>query len=323
MSMTLLILILVGFLAAGTIAVLLLTLGADQKGQRDQLRNIVSAQRKQVFGAGDADDDRRSIFETASESKVSKRTSSKLTLQKKLHYARWKISPVAFRISEVLISLLVFAFIRLHFNIVIQFVSLMAGPIVMRYFLNRAMTRRFSLFDSDYPQMIMSMVGLLKTGMNVMGALSAAAEGLEEGSLVKQEVELMVERLRFGVSEDKSIGAFADDVYHPEIELFVQALLLSRRVGGNLSDTLDRLAKQVRKRQYFRSSAIAAVGMQRGSIMFIICILFGLEFYMYLVYPEAITVAVADKFGWMVWQVGLMFIGLGIFWVRQITKIRV
>ena len=99
--------------------------------------------------------------------------------------------------------------------------------------------------------------------MNSLTALQAASEGLDPESLVRQEVELMLERLRMGVPEDQSIGSFGEDIFHEEIELFVQALLLSRRVGGNLSDTLERLAKQVRKRQYFRESASAAFGQQR------------------------------------------------------------
>ena len=133
----------------------------------------------------------------------------------------------------------------------------------------------------------------------------------------------MLERLRFGVSEDKSIGAFGEDIYHTEIELFVQALLLSRRVGGNLSETLDRLAKQVRKRQAFRATARAAVGMQRGSIWFILAIMVGMESYLYFVYPEGVVNALNDPIGWQVWQVGILVIIFGIWWVNQVTKIKI
>lgn len=322
MNTTLLIIILIGFLGAGIIAVLLLTLNSDRAGAKNQLKNIVSSQR---MGSGTKGfgKQQQTIFETANESRVERRASSRMTLAKKLMYAQWKLSPVAFRVLEVVVSLFVFSIIRLKFALPIQIICLISGPMFMRYLLNKGMMKRFKAFDADYPQMLLSLVGLLKTGMNAMGALQAAAEGLEEGSLVKAEIDIMVERLRFGVSEDKSIGAFGEDIAHPEIELFVQALLLSRRVGGNLSDTLDRLAKQVRKRQYFRNQAIAAVGMQRGSIFFIIGILAALEVYLYIVFPQSITGALADEMGWVVWQVGLCLIGLGIFWVRQVTNIRV
>ena len=126
-----------------------------------------------------------------------------------------------------------------------------------------------------------------------------------------------------GVPEDQSIGAFGEDIYHEEIELFVQALLLSRRVGGNLSDTLDRLAKQVRRRQYFRYSAYHSVGMQRGSIWLILLVLVFMLGYIYFVSPELVVGAWSDDVGWQVWQMGILTILTGIFWIRQVTKIRV
>lgn len=322
MSGTVVLIIVIAAVGALALILLLLSLTGGVGGTRGQMRNIVAAQRQAGRGrrtAGTKEDP----FANVDVGGPRKRTTSRLTLRKRLKYARWKLPPSAFRLLEIAISFVSISFVATRFNIVMQMMSLMVGPIFMNWLLNFGMDRRFKKFDSDYAQMLLSLVGLLKTGMQVMSALEAAAHGLEEGSLVKQEIEMMIERLRFGVSEDKSIGAFGEDVYHPEIELFVQALLLNRRVGGNLSDTLDRLSKQVRKRQQFRLSAVAAVGMQRGSIGFIILILLFLEGYLWFVYPESITGAWNDEFGWQVWQFGLLVILLGIFWIRQVTKIRV
>ena len=294
--------------------------GLGNPSARNQLSRMVESQRK--VGKNIDKKDRGSIFSTAKEAKVDNVKSSALTLEKKLRYGQWKLPPLGFRLLEIGISLLVAFVVSLKFNKVMTGIALLSGPLFMRWLLNLYVERRFKAFDSDYPAFLMNLVSLLKTGMNTMGAMEAAAKALEEGSLVREEVQLMLERLKFGVSEDKSIGSFGEDIFHEEIELFVQALLLSRRVGGTLSDTLDRLAKQVRKRQYFRASAVAAVGLQRGSIWFILSIMAGMEVYLYFVYPEAITEAIKDDVGWQVWQFGLTVIFLGMFWVRQVTKIR-
>jgi tight adherence protein B len=254
---------------------------------------------------------------------VGKVVTSRLTLQKKLKFAQWRIPPSIFRLCEVAISAVVVTLMHSKFNLFMQSLGMMVGPIIMRWILGTLINRRFKAFDSDYPQFLMQLVGLLKTGMNPINGIEAAAQALEPTSLVRIEVELMLERLRFGVSEDKSIGVFGEDIFHPEIELFVQALLLSRRVGGTLSDTLERLARQVRRRQYFRSSAKAAIGMQRGAIWFILGIMVGLEIYLYFMFPESVLGAIADPTGWQVWQGGLALIGLGVFWINQVTKIRV
>ncbi|MEZ4754005.1 MAG: type II secretion system F family protein [Bdellovibrionota bacterium] len=211
----------------------------------------------------------------------------------------------------------------IFFNMILTLSGFFIGPVIVRSILNKKVDKRYSKFDADYPAFLLSLVGLLKTGMSTMSAIDSAAQGLDQGSLVKQEVKQMSERLRLGVPEERSIGAFGEDVYHPEIELFVQALILSRRLGGNLSDTLDRLAKQVRKRQYFRSSANAAIGLQKGSIWLILIMLCIMVAYLSVIFPEAIIGAIKNPLGWEVWQASILMVLAGLLWIKQVTKLKI
>jgi len=324
-----LILVAIGVIVIVAAYYLISTLFGDSSKMDTQMRSMMSSRATARYsssftGAAKKHTDQPGqLNNVMSEGKVEHTTSSKLTIRKKLKFASWKISPATYRAAQVAISIFAITIVHLKFNLLIQLISLLIGPIFMGWLLNRSIQKRFLAFDADYPQMLLSLVGLLKTGMNPITALDAAAKGLEDQSAVRQEIQLMIERLRFGVSEEKSIGSFGEDIFHPEIELFVQALLLSRRVGGNLSDTLDRLAKQVRKRQYFRNSAMAAVGMQRGSIWLILGLLGGLEGFLYFTYPKAVVGAWEDPIGWQVWQVAVVLILLGIFWIRQVTKLKI
>ncbi len=317
-----------GILAVVLAAALILRLpvsgrAASPGALRRQMRSIVEQQRLQV-GAG-LEEKGASISETAlAYSPVERVTDTELTIRKRLRYAQLShIPPYAFSLAQIVVSLGVFLVARLYVDTMLQIVSLLSGPIFLNWLLTRRIERRFRKFDSDFPQFLLSFVGMIKTGLNVTQALQAAASGLEEGSLVKHEVDVMLERLRMGVSEERSIGSFGEDIFHPEVELFVQALLLSKRVGGNLSDTLDRLARQVRRRQYFRQSAHAAVGQQRGSIWFILGVLLALEVYLYLIWPQCVLLTWTHPTGRMVAQGGVCAILLGIFWVRQVTKLKV
>jgi tight adherence protein B len=294
-----------------------------QGTSRSQIKGLVSAQRAATDPKNISKSDKKkiSLSDSISDTKA-KSTDSRLTLERKLYYAQWKISPYIFRVFQVVIGLCCFAFVQFYFNIAIQIVSLFVGWGVMNGLLDGAVRRRFKAFDRDYPQFLQSLVGLIKTGMNPMTAIGTAAQGLEDGCSVRNECELMLERLRYGVNENQSIGSFGEDVNHPEIELFVQALLLSRQVGGTLSDTLERLSRQVRKRQYFRAQAEAAVGMQRGSIWFILGVMLALEVYLYFIAPNIILDSLHDETGWMIWQVGFLVILIGNIWVKKVTKIK-
>ena len=249
---------------------------------------------------------------------------NRLTLEKRLKFAQLSsVPPYVFAIAQIGISVTAFLLARIWFFIGLQLLALSIGPLLVNGFINYRLNSRFKKFDKDYPQFLLSFVGMLKTGLNPMQALEACAINLDDRSLVRAEVELMLERLRLGVSEERSIGSFGEEINHPEIELFVQSLLLSRRVGGNLSEVVDRLARQVRKRQHFRASAVAAVGLQRGSIMFIMAILISLEGYLYLMWPECVITTWTDPAASKVAQGGLCAILFGLWWVAQVTKIKV
>lgn len=293
---------------------------------RQSIRSMVAAQR------GGASESSRAQYSYATDrrgeedgaSAVPRSSDNKLTLEKRLKYAQLSgVPPYVFAIVQIAISVTAFLLARVWFFIGLQLLALTIGPLVVNNFINRRMNNRFKRFDKDYPQFLLSFVGMLKTGLNPMQALEACALNLEDRSLVRQEVELMLERLRLGVSEERSIGSFGEDVNHPEIELFVQSLLLSRRVGGNLSEVVDRLARQVRKRQHFRASAVAAVGLQRGSIKFIMAILISLEAYLYLMWPECVITTWTDPTASKIAQGGLCAILFGLWWVAQVTKIKV
>jgi tight adherence protein B len=294
---------------------------------RQSIRDMVAAQRDES-----AAEDRRTFTYTASgrsaeegeEEGSSKSADNKLTFQKRLKFAQLShVPPFVFAFVQIVISICAFLLARQYFYILLQLMALTLGPLIVNAFINRRMASRFKRFDRDFPSFLLSFVGMLKTGLNPMQALEACAVNLEEASLVRQEVELMLERLRLGVSEERSIGSFGEDVNHAEIELFVQTLLLSRRVGGNLSETVDRLARQVRKRQHFRASAQAAVGLQRGSILFILSILASLEGYLYVMWPECVINTWTAPTAAKVAQGGLTMIMIGLYWVMQVTKIRV
>jgi tight adherence protein B len=328
--MNALILVLVGLvgliMAGGLIFLAYAGKGGSTQGN---LSRIVAAQRRGAQGGGGTPGkhkrSKEDIYDVAQEAKVEKVVTSVLTLEKKLKYAQWRIPPIAYHMLVLVISAMaVFLMSIVGVSPALVVLAVITGPISMGWLLNLYMDLRYKQFDRDYPAFLSSIVSLLKTGMDSTTAIETAADGLEEGSLVKEEVNLMLERLRFGVAEEKSIGSFGEDIYHPEIELFVQALLLSRRVGGNLSDTLNRLGRQVRRRQYFRKSAVAAIGMQKGSIWVILSVIMFLQVVMFLSYPDLVMDSWKDKnFGWQMWQVSIVLILLGIFWVRQVTKLKI
>lgn len=295
----------------------------------ENLRSLVSAQREE---AASLDPNKTNSYKQSlalaaaeeAEADEDERTAGNVvTLEKKLMYANWPISKMQFRAIQIVATIVLFSIVMPFFGYAIWALVLLLTPLMVGSVLDFCVKKRFTQFDEDYPVMLLSYVGLLKTGMTPITGLEAAGKGLEEGSLVKSEIEILIERLRVGMSEDQAINAFGEDVPHPELELFVQSLILSRRVGGTLSVTLERLAKQVRKRQQFRQQAVAAVGMERSSLWAIAAIMFTLLLYLFFTSPELIVPAFSHPLGRKVFEGGVFFIIVGMYWSRRVTDIRV
>ncbi len=306
------------------------SLGSSKSTQQASLRSLVQAQRAQNDpfreNGGSKKPKENLAFVAAEDPALSRKKlqqSSTLTLEKRLKYAQWKISPLQFNAIKIFVTIVVFIAARSFLALPMQILALFLTPSVVDAVLSRAMDKRFKAFDADYPVLLLSYVSLLKTGMSTIAGLEAAAKGLDPGSLVRSECELLVERLRLGLTEEQAINAFGEDIAHPELELFVQSLLLSRKVGGTLSTTLERLAKQVRKRQQFRHQAKSAVGLEQGSIYAIAVIMSALMGYMCYASPDLVFPALKNELGNKFFQGGFALIIVGFWWSKKVTNIKI
>ena len=307
--------------------------GGRQRRVNENLRNLVAAQREQQrIDKAEGRETMRTgssklVFAAAEATELKKKTAeanSRMTLPRRLRFAQWPITPMQFRAIQAFFTIMVFIPVYLHaYSVMLKVMSLVLTWFMVDSYLTGAMNKRFEAFDKDYPVVLLQYVSLLKTGMTAIAGLEAAGKGLDQGSLVKAEIELLIERLRLGLTEEQAIGSFGEDVHHPELELFVQSLLLHRRVGGGLSSTLERLAKQVRKRQQFRKQAHAAVGMERSSIYVIALIMGLLLIYLCWQSPELVLPALSHPTGRQIFEAGLALIAFGFFWSKKVTNIKI
>ena len=321
-------------LLAGGIVFALWGMNSNSGGSKsasNNLRNMVMSQRDsraEIVKSGGKiarSGSNNLAIAAASEGDVTKKNSnsSRIDLEKKLRYAKWPITATQFKAVQVISGIVFAAAVYSFATVYIVIMVLIMVPLLIGGILDRAINKRFEAFDRDYPVLLLSYVSLLKTGMSAIQGLEAAAKGLDDDTLVREEVELLIERLRLGMTEEQAIGAFGEDIAHPELELFVQSLILSKRVGGTLSTTLERLAKQVRKRQQFRKQAVAAVGMERSSLHMIAVVMGLLMLYLAWAAPQLVFPAFSHPLGKKIFQFGIMTIVFGFYWSKKVTEIKI
>ncbi|MCS6893507.1 MAG: hypothetical protein NZO16_02925 [Deltaproteobacteria bacterium] len=153
-------------------------------------------------------------------------------LEKRLYCANWNIGRGVFHLIEVAISFGAVCFSYLFLSTPFVVFSFFIGPILCRGVLDFIVERKAKIFEQDFGQFIMSMVSLLKTGMTPVIAMESSAKALDDGSLVKAEVESLVESLRNGFNEERALSKFADTIYSPTVETFIQIMMVGKKVWG-------------------------------------------------------------------------------------------
>lgn len=131
----------------------------------------------------------------------------------------------------------------------------LGGAMVPLYWLERRITERAAEFAADYPSVILATAASMKAGMNVYAALERSVQLLPTKSLVRQEVESLLAKLREGVRPEVAIESFGDTIRQPELSLFRTGFLLVIEHGGRFAPTLERLAKVTRERSLLIQAA--------------------------------------------------------------------
>lgn len=115
--------------------------------------------------------------------------------------------------------------------------------------------KRDRMFAQDFPSVLMATASSVKVGLTPFDALSRSVRLLPVKSLVRSEVELLMNSLSQGVDFDTAVNSFGLKFSLPELALFRRNLLLVLRHGGRFAPSLERLARVTRDRLALISQA--------------------------------------------------------------------
>ncbi len=123
--------------------------------------------------------------------------------------------------------------------------------------------KRAANFAADYPAFLLAASSSLKAGRTVFDAFSRATRLLPESSIMRQEIDILLEALTAGTSRESALANFGTSVALPDIELFRQACLLALEHGGSFSSVLQRLARVTSDRATLINAAKVSTASMR------------------------------------------------------------
>jgi tight adherence protein B len=161
--------------------------------------------------------------------------------------------------------------------------SALAPRVMLKIFL----WRRNEALRKQLPDATMLMAGALRAGASVPTAIAQMATEIRPP--MSQEFELFMREQRLGVAFEQALDNLEARVPLEDMALFGSAMRVSRETGGNLAETLERLADTLRQKLTIEGKirALTAQGKLQGVIVGLLP--FGLMLVLMKMEPEAMS----------------------------------
>jgi tight adherence protein C len=189
----------------------------------------------------------------------------KTTLRSRLNEAGWyEVSPTALALRGIgalgigaCIGVLLILF--LHNNTLGAIIGLLVALVGWRVpsiMLSRAIKQRKELIARDLPEFLDLLSTMVEAGLALNAALIQAADATT-GPL-NSELTSTLSEIRLGRSRADALNAMADRANENSLTMTVSAIVQAEKLGSNLGDVLEELAKESRDRRWMRAEEKAA-----------------------------------------------------------------
>jgi tight adherence protein B len=194
-------------------------------------------------------------------------------------------------------------------------VSIAAAVARLRSAQHRFQQRFIELF----PDALDVVVRAVRAGLPVLDAIEAAVENI--GEPIAGEFRRLLNELRIGIDLEIALAHEVDRIRVNDFRFFAATLVLQRRTGGSLAETLVNLAGLIRRRKELRLKAGALSAESRATAYVIGALPFILGGVMYLINPGLISLLFTDPRGRVMVGIAFCMLILGFVMMRvMITR---
>jgi tight adherence protein B len=200
----------------------------------------------------------------------------------------------------------------------VVFVALLFIP---RMAYNLLRKRRLAQIERQLPDAYVAIANAMRSGASFAIAVQTIADDFMPP--ISQEIALFLREQRLGVDLDTSLANLEKRIPIAEMSMFTSAVRISRDIGGNLAETLEKLADTLRLKQDMdgKIRSLTAQGKMQGMVMsalpiFLVLVLLKLQ-------PAAMSKLFTTHLGWAVLAVAITMELLGFAAIRKVTRIDV
>ena len=193
------------------------------------------------------------------------------------------------------------------------------GFIAPHFYMRRQQEARQRAFTDQLGNMITLLSNALKTGYSLGQAIEIIAK--KAPPPVSDEFEVVTTSIHFGTSVEDALAALVKRVQSSDLDFIVVAILLHRKVGGNLPEILDNIADTIRDRLRMKREMNVLTAHARASATLISALPLVLAVLMYAITPKYFAPMVFSPIGWFLIAIAVVLVVMGNVLMNQLARI--
>lgn len=194
----------------------------------------------------------------------------------------------------------------------------LAFPKILLWWLKRRRNRKF---DHQLVEALTNMGNSLKAGFSLNQALELISREMDNP--MGQEMGLVVRETQVGVELSEALNHLYMRMPGQDLDLIISSILISREVGGDLTEIFDNIAFTIRERHRIEGKirALTSQGKLQGAV--ILCIPPAMALALSYIAPSMVRPLYTTPIGWMLIGVVLILMAAGVYTIHKIVSIEV
>ena len=181
--------------------------------------------------------------------------------------------------------------------------------------------KRIQKFEAQLPEALDLIARSLKAGHAFSSGLRLVSEEMEDP--ISFEFEKALNEINFGISAQDALINLTNRIPLDDLRFFVISVILQRETGGNLAEILENLARLIRERFKLNGHVRVLSAQARLSAYILVAIPPILAFVIHLINPKFFEALLENPSGKYVLAAGVVWMIIGIFFMKRMVTIRV
>lgn len=200
-------------------------------------------------------------------------------------------------------------------------VGIALGWLITALYHRRRARQRLDKFSARLPDALQLVIGSLRSGFSLPQALDAMTK--ETAEPVSTEFSRALAEARLGMELEEALDRLARRTRNRDLGWAVMAIRVQREVGGNLAEVLATTVATIRERETLRGHVRSLSAEGRISALVLLALPVLAAAFMFILRREYIAPLWTDSRGIALLVVGTGLVALGGLWLSRLVRVEV